>query len=153
MSWFYYKDQTKRGNRKGIWLRVRALPPEILSLTLPYLRTEEEINWVEVKELQHNNHVLLEFWCQTFADRMKMKSRFNVFHLSVKENPEWVCEGDLGRGFVKPPQKSKPEPKPDPNCPLCEGEGVVHDAIFEDGDSDQQMHLMQDTTRRCSCVK
>jgi hypothetical protein len=47
------------------------------------------------------------------------------------------------------------EPTPPPpsrgaiDCPICEGEGTIHDAKFEDGDSDQQMFLMQDTLRPC----
>ncbi len=37
----------------------------------------------------------------------------------------------------------------DVQCPICEGAGQVHDADFSDGDSDQQMYLMQDTLRSC----
>lgn len=46
------------------------------------------------------------------------------------------------------------EKMPDPECPECEGEGIVHDADFSDGDSDQKMFLMQDTMRDCPvCMK
>jgi hypothetical protein len=36
-----------------------------------------------------------------------------------------------------------------PICDVCDGEGQIHDADFSEGDSDQQMHLMQDTLRPC----
>jgi len=36
-----------------------------------------------------------------------------------------------------------------PICDVCGGEGQIHDADFSEGDSDQQMHLMQDTLRSC----
>jgi len=45
--------------------------------------------------------------------------------------------------------KLEPELEPNPDCPRCEGEGTVHDADFSNGDSDQQMFLMQDTMRPC----
>ncbi len=42
---------------------------------------------------------------------------------------------------------------PDPDCEVCDGEGVVYDVGFSDGDSDQKMFLMQDTARDCpKCI-
>ena len=34
--------------------------------------------------------------------------RYTVVNIRVKENPEWICEGDLGRGYVEPTCKTIP---------------------------------------------
>lgn len=102
MSWFVYSDQTRRKYRKGIWLRVRSLPKDLKSKINSHMLLFETIAWVEIDELRPNNQVLLEIWCyQTkFPWTATSPERFTVFHLLVDENPDWVCEGDAGRGFV-----------------------------------------------------
>lgn len=99
MSWFPYKDQEKRRYRVGIWLRVRSLPKAILAKAQKLMREKEMVSWVVVKELQPDGYVLLEFWCCNPFD-LKKREIYTVFYLREKENPEWVCEGDLGRGLV-----------------------------------------------------
>lgn len=102
MSWFLLKDQKKRSLTKGIWLRPSAegnaaLVDAIRKTKL--MRKADSIKWIEIKELRDNNEVLLEIWCSNLADMMLNKHRSNVFHLLIKEDPNWVCEGDLGRGL------------------------------------------------------
>jgi hypothetical protein len=103
MSWFVYNDQQRRRYRKGIWLRIRSLPSELLAKIQKHMQRNETLAWVVVQELKPNNQVLLEIWCnQTkFPWTQKTPERYTVFHLLVDENPDWVCEGDLGRGLVQ----------------------------------------------------
>lgn len=103
MSWFVYNDQQRRRYRKGIWLRIRSLPEDLLAKIKKQMKKAESLAWVVVQELRPNNQVLLEIWCyQTrFPWSPKKSERFTVFHLLVDENPDWVCEGDLGRGLVQ----------------------------------------------------
>jgi len=97
MSWFKYSDQPKRALRKGIWLRTRNLPAPILKEIESNITNGESLLWVEVKELQKNGFVLLEIWCK----QISKKEKYTVFHVSAKEDEDWICEGDLGRGFVR----------------------------------------------------
>lgn len=61
------------------------------------MRQGDQLQWVEVCEIRPEGQVLLEFWCQSLEDIPF--NRYTVFHIVTKEDPEWVCEGDLGRGF------------------------------------------------------
>lgn len=97
MCWFVYKDQPVRRYRKGIWLRVRSLPKAILEEARKKLTRKHHILWVVVKELQPDGYAILEFWCQKNPYKDEI---YTVLYLRVKEDPEWVCEGDLGRGLV-----------------------------------------------------
>ena len=100
MSWFHYgkPEPKKRKLRKGVWLRVQCLPEDIYIAAREKLRSiTEVIRWVIVSEIRPDGKVLLEFWCQEMFD--PVPERYTVFYLFVGENPEWVCEGDLGRGW------------------------------------------------------
>lgn len=100
MSWFYLKDQPSRKMRKGIFLRVRSNPDVMEAIKKSRLKRPMEQVWmVSILELRKDNKVLLEVWCQSVIDMVRNKHRNNVFHVLVGENPEWVCEGDLGRGL------------------------------------------------------
>lgn len=104
MSWFEYGSlpPKKRKLRKGVWLRVRNLPRPILDAVKPKFRSaKESIDWVVVSEMRPDGLVLLEFWCHNpFEDNFADGSqRFSVFHLLAKENPSWICEGNMGRGY------------------------------------------------------
>ena len=107
MSWFKLGWQEKRKLRKGVFLRVMFLSDDVKSAIKKSkcLRMTDRIHWIEISELRDDEQVLLEVWAQSLGDAMKMKSRYNVFHILIKENPEWICEGDQGRGFVE--SKSK----------------------------------------------
>lgn len=100
MSWFVYNDQQKRRYRKGIWLRIRSLPTDLLAKIQQQMKKTESLAWVVVQELKPKNQVLLEIWCYQFSPGTTPQ-RYTVFHLLVDEDPNWVCEGDLGRGLVK----------------------------------------------------
>lgn len=116
MSWFQYGKPLpkKRNLRKGVWLRVSDLPEIIYTKAkLQFRSKQEEIRWVVVQEIRPNNKVLLEFWCQdpfkdhiwkTINGEKTLSERYTVFHLLVDENPEWICEGDLGRGYKEAEQ-------------------------------------------------
>lgn len=107
MSWFKYKDQDRRRYRVGIWLRTRSLPPSLIKQARKWMRKKEWPSHVIVKELQPDNYVILEFWCRNpFADWNK-DPRYTVFHLRVKENDDWTCEGDLGRGLVEKGKRTR----------------------------------------------
>ena len=99
MSFFEYGSPVgrKRNLRKGVWLRVRHLPEEILKQTKSSMRTGEKIDWVVVFEMRKDGFVLLEFWCSSLL--YDGFDRYNVFYMVVKEDPNWICEGDMGRGF------------------------------------------------------
>lgn len=104
MSWFEYgvPALNKRRLRKGVWLRVRNLPDPIVKAARKKLRSnDEEIDWVLVEGIRPDRQVLLEFWCHDpIRDRMADGTqRQTVFHLLVVEDPKWICEGDLGRGY------------------------------------------------------
>jgi hypothetical protein len=100
MSWFQYGTPTKRSLRKGVWLRVSDLPEPITKQAKKYLSKNENIDWIIVSEIHPNNKVSLEFWCHKIVPMKANKPTvYKVFHLLVDENPEWTCEGDLGRGY------------------------------------------------------
>jgi hypothetical protein len=110
MSWFEYGnlEGKDRRLRKGVWLRVRSLPASLLKEAKKSLRTKADvIDWVVVQEMRPNKQVLLEFWTHTLVlDHLPNKPwRYTVFHLLVDEDPKWICEGDLGRGYKEPKEK------------------------------------------------
>lgn len=103
MSWFEYGTPERRSWRKGVWLRVRNLPAPLVKEAKKYLGITEFIEWVEVKEIRPHGKVYLEFWCRKVGSMKPNKPVINkVFGLVVDENPEWICEGDLGRGYRGP---------------------------------------------------
>ena len=106
MSWFNYGDQPSRRLRKGVWLRLRNLPKDIRDAARPYMRRIEQLDRVVVQELRSDGRVLLECWSRPFC---QSRTRWTVFYLLIQENDDWVCEGDIGRGYVF--SKSNPRPK------------------------------------------
>lgn len=103
MSWFLLGDIKERKNIKGIWLRKRPrCNPDVDEAIKKSknLRLTENVWKIEIVELRKNNQVLLEVWAQSAIDMIKNKQRHNVFHILIDQNPEWICEGDLGKGCV-----------------------------------------------------
>ena len=95
MSWFVLGKSKSRKKNIGIWLRVRANSDVKEAITNSGLKRPLERVWkIEIVELREDNEVLLEVWAQNI---FHIKERHNVFHLLMKENPEWVCEGDAGK--------------------------------------------------------
>lgn len=105
MSWFEYGTPKKRSWRKGVALRVRDLPPELLTYINQYKGKSQQIFYVLVIEIQAEGSVLLEYHC----GRDIMSPKQTVVTQQVKENPKWICESDLGRGYVegRPKKPSK----------------------------------------------
>lgn len=104
MSWFLLGDIKERKNIKGIWLRKRPgcnLDVEQSIKDSKNLRLSERVWKIEIVELRKNNQVLLEVWSQSLLDMIRNKERHNVFHILINQNSEWICEGDLGKGFTK----------------------------------------------------
>lgn len=103
MSWFEYGTPKRRSLRKNVWLRARSLPENILQDAKKNMRSGEYIERVVVCEIKTAPRVLLEFWCCNPLDAISNKltcfTRYTVFHLIVDEDPNWICEGDLGRGY------------------------------------------------------
>lgn len=102
MSWFEYGVPERRSLRKGVFLRVRDLPPALLSKARTYMKRGEQIEMVKVLEIRPDNYVYLEFWCLENRQDIKKKILFErrvVFGFLEQENPKWICEGDLGRGY------------------------------------------------------
>ena len=100
MSWFEYGTPSKRSLRKGVWLRVSALPKPLIKQASRFLTKLEGIDWVVISEIRTDNKVLLEFWCHKPKFIRNNDPRiYKVFHLLVDEDPTWICEGDLGRGY------------------------------------------------------
>lgn len=101
MSWFEYGTlpPKKRKLRKGVWLRVRSLPKSLLAVAKKNRRSAlETLDWVIVKEMRPDGKVLLEFWGHTpLLD--EFGKRYTVFYHLCDEDPTWICEGDLGRGY------------------------------------------------------
>jgi hypothetical protein len=100
MAFFFYGTPTRRHLRKNVWLRVSALPENILAQANKHLGKTENIEWVIITDILPKNKVVLEFWCRKRNSWKPNKPQiYKVFHLLVDENPEWVCESDLGRGY------------------------------------------------------
>ena len=98
MGWFEYDysgPEDRRSHRRGIFLRVRDFPkdPNVEEL----MREGERLESIEVKELRPSGNVLLEFRSRAKEDPFE---RCTCFELVFKEDPEWVCESDIGRGWV-----------------------------------------------------
>jgi len=97
MSWFEYGTPKRRSLRKGVFLRVSSLPLDILKEADEYKRCFETIEQVKILEILPDEYVLLEFWSRHIG--WDPINRSTVFTFRVKEDPKWICEGDLGRGY------------------------------------------------------
>jgi hypothetical protein len=95
----------KKGDKMivGIWLRYRSNPDIIYlakkSWNKGFFDTVVRVIISEVDD--ETGEVWLEFWCKNIIDILLRKHRYNVFYKKVPTNPEWICEGDLGKGYVK----------------------------------------------------
>ena len=108
MSWFAYGSLTEKREKIGVWLRVGSNDKLVKSLRKSgRLRFNESIWRIEITEVRKDKEVGLEVWCRklTFGSITRVFSnnykptRYVVFHVWEKEDSEWVCEGDLGRGL------------------------------------------------------
>lgn len=106
MSWFTYKDQNPK-YRVGLELRVANIMQDhhhVRELISKNRRIGEAPTRIVVKEFQKDGHVTLEVWCRAEFDLRSVvlgMHRYTVFYITVPPNPDWICEGDMGRRFIK----------------------------------------------------
>jgi len=95
MAWFEYGIPERRSLRKNVALRVRdfTITNDIKIL----MREGERLELILIKEILPNNNVLLEFHSRNYL--IDPHNRHTVFYLVYKEDPGWICESDIGRGY------------------------------------------------------
>ena len=98
MSWFQYGTPRRRSLRKNVWLRTRSLPADLERNLFKNIRRGEYLDRVIVHEIRPKDEVLLEVWSRRPWHPRK-KERWTIHYHLCQENPDWVCEGDLGRGY------------------------------------------------------
>lgn len=76
---------------------MRDLPKVLLRRVKELMRAGEELELVEVCEIKPNGRVLLEFTSRVVG--IDPFNRRTCIWLEADEDPAWVCEGDIGRGF------------------------------------------------------
>lgn len=98
MAWFKLGDQPKRSLRKGVYLRISSLTDKILDgiEKTGYQRENEFIALVKIENYDQDGNAVLQVWCTNLEDKLE---RYNVFTVRVKEDEEWICESDIGRGL------------------------------------------------------
>ena len=100
MSSFGYGEHSDK--RIGVWIRYRS-NPDIISFIKRSgnKRLLDSVTRIVVVDYDaESDQVWLEVYCKNMMDVLRNKHRYNVFYLNVKVNPDWICEGDLGRGLV-----------------------------------------------------
>ena len=99
MSWFYF-GETKI--KVGVWLRYHSNDDLIKLISKnKNKRRGDLVRKIVVTEINHKERkVWLEVWCKNIKDVTRKKNRYNVFYLYLPINNEWICEGDLGRGYT-----------------------------------------------------
>ena len=105
MSWFTYDEPKPRSLRKGVCLRVKNLPQDIMSqwsgLCQP--RPDERIDRVDVLEILPKGKGIVRCWSRVSG--VDPIDRHVVVEFMTDENPLWICEGDVGVGYK--PDRSK----------------------------------------------
>jgi len=96
MGWFEYGTPKRRHLRRGVCLKVEALPDDLRMIATKFMRVNEALFTVKISEIRPNGKVLLEFWSKEMPN---ISERYTVFFHLVDENPKWVCESDMGRGY------------------------------------------------------
>lgn len=109
MSWFEYDSATPRSLRKGVCLRIRSIPAEILAQwsEICQPRTDEWLDRVEVLEVLPRGKVILRCWSRVVG--VDPFDRHVVVEFMTDEDSTWICEGDIGRGHKpdRPKQQQK----------------------------------------------
>jgi hypothetical protein len=104
MSHFSLAAIDKKEEMLGVWVRWDSpmctdIQEEIKKSRL--LRKTDKVDRVIITEVNVDGKELirLQVWAKSILDMMKMKNRYNVFNIVIRENFAWTCEGDLGRGM------------------------------------------------------
>ena len=118
MAWFLWKDIKKNSQKKGVWLRVRAMLEDkdfCRAVNKAGLRPEY-VRWIKVEHvkdgwalLECHGHSGWQGLVNAFRIRNWEKNKAKgkpfaggmrkIAFVYAPENPEWVCEADLGRGL------------------------------------------------------
>lgn len=116
MSWFAYSDLKSKKEKNGVWLRInRGSNAELINelRKIGKLNFNDHISKIEINEPNDNDQtVLLEVWSEKIFTMEKLRfiitgnfpmfpEKYTVFYYRIKENPDWICEGDLGKGYPK----------------------------------------------------
>lgn len=105
MGFFNYGKPKNRSHRKGVCVRCGSLSSDITTVAAQLMEPGQWIDYVLVKEIHPENQVLLEFWCRGYSSKVQFNGKTyfknNVFHIFAEEDPEWVCDSDIGRGYVE----------------------------------------------------
>lgn len=100
MSWFTLQD-IPRDKWVGTWLRCNrsAVNSDLAAAAreTKCYRFFDAPEWIEIVDVLPGDFVQLEVRCVNIFDCIRNKRRRNVFTLTLPANPDWVCEGDLGR--------------------------------------------------------
>jgi len=114
MSHFSFGAITKDENKLGVWLRPESNEQLLKKIKkVGRVKPHETVHRIiieEVNNMPHKQLVYIQVWLykitigQIFRILFKSKPkaiRFIVFGFWENENPEWICEGDLGTGLKK----------------------------------------------------
>lgn len=105
MSNFSYGTPKNHSIRYGVYLKLYSESNKQVT-NLIYksnlIRFYETIYKIVVFEYNpEKNIVFLQVWCKSIFDSIRHKQRYNVFYINLPPNPNWICEGDIGTGFVE----------------------------------------------------
>lgn len=120
MAFFLYKDIKKNRNKPGVCLRVNAMlkDPAFVEVFGRFNIPREHLEWIKVHEVE-SGWARLQCWTASFRRKMKfarsvkgiaghiasrkpyMGDSHVVVAVVMPENPEWICESDMGRGYAE----------------------------------------------------
>lgn len=110
MAWFILKDQKKRSLRKGICLRVGAIPEPLMALICKHLppcslyrgpMSRGQIDWIEISEMLDKGKVRLNVWTATHRDRMAWSKQAKESYQEDGKLVGQVVDGS-GTATIKP---------------------------------------------------
>ena len=95
---FLYGTPRRRSRRRGVWLRIKNLPSDVKDYFEQRISPLERISHVVVSQIKWDG-VVLEAWCVD-PNKFNIKEPvWTVVQLRTPENPDWVCEKNLGTGL------------------------------------------------------
>lgn len=95
---FLYGEPRRRSRRRGVWLRVKELPSDLRHYFESRMRAGEVLSHVVVSQIKWDG-VVLEAWCANPHEFKIQDPIWTVIQARVPENPDWVCEKNLGTGW------------------------------------------------------
>ena len=126
MSYFPFKDLKTKEDKIGVWIRPSSISNKNLVDKLRKtgrVQFNEIIDRIIIKDVRHGcdhtckhtdavhgEQVLLEVWLYKMTFRRLFNVIFNrpyevnryiVFTCWEVTSPDWICEGDLGKGYTE----------------------------------------------------